>query len=150
MNIPSIHHLERLDLSEEPTHDAPTTEAELTHLFRRYLAVCNHAIDANEEHPILRPLLVLMGGLVDDHTFAIEIHDDDDDDDDAGRPPTAFTFRFKDGRLAYLERGRHPNALVTWKTDRAHLERVVTDPITYIEHPALLDWDWLKTRLGIG
>ena len=36
-----------------------------------------------------------------------------------------------------------------WKVSRSYLESVVENADEYIEHPAKLDWDWLKSRVGV-
>ena len=39
---------------------------------------------------------------------------------------------------------------VAWTVSRAYLEKLVENRREYIEHPAKIDWDWLKSRVGLG
>lgn len=34
-------------------------------------------------------------------------------------------------------------------TETRYLQRVAENPKEYVENPALLDWDWLKSRVGL-
>jgi hypothetical protein len=57
--------------------------------------------------------------------------------------------RFREGRLELVDHGKREPEL-TWKVSRSYLDEITRDPETYVENPAKLDWEWLKSRVGIA
>lgn len=70
-------------------------------------------------------------------------------EDDPAHREASFTVRWSDGGLGMLTRGTGPHE-TRWKVSRRHLESPVGDPERYVDNPALLDLDWLATRVPDG
>ncbi|MGM0576419.1 MAG: hypothetical protein ACQEXJ_11875 [Myxococcota bacterium] len=112
-------------------------------LFTQYLDVVNRAIGQHrDEFPYKQ---ILAGGrkLLGDKHVGVGIYKERGD-----QPHDWFTIRMlDDGRLDIVEHGKASPDL-TWKVREQHLHNVVDDPEPYIDHPAKLDLDWLRTRVS--
>jgi hypothetical protein len=45
---------------------------------------------------------------------------------------------------------RKEDPSIAWKVPESYLKDVVENAEDYINHPAKLDWEWLKQRVGIS
>ena len=120
------------------------TEMDTPTLFAQYLNVANAALSANEDRFPYKQILRALSDRLNGKRVGVAVYKDD-----SSSPFDYFTITFHDGHLSYLAHGKEAPDIV-WKAPRRHLERVVRDPKEYIEHPAKLDWDWLKSRAGVS
>lgn len=116
---------------------------ETVSLFTRYLNVVNAAVEAHRDETPYRQMIQAAEKLAGDTRFGVEVYEDDPD-----APFDAFTVKHSEGRLELLAHGKQ-DADLDWKVSREHLEEVVEHPQRYIDQPARLDLDWLKSRLGL-
>lgn len=113
-------------------------------LFIGFLDVCNTALRANKNSFPYKQILPMSKKVFGDRNVGFIVYDDDPD-----IPTAYFTIRFVDDRIEPLGEGKwHPDYALKVKSD--YMERVVRNRKDYIDHPARLDWDWLKSRLSIG
>lgn len=114
-----------------------------TTLFTRALNVINAALEKHANDTPYAQLLSASEKLLADRNIGVAVYESD-----ASAPFDYYTIRFRDGAFELVSRGKQePEA--GWKVSRAYLEGVVENADDYIEHPAKLDWDWLKSRLGV-
>jgi len=107
-------------------------------VFQQYLEICNKAIEQNKN---TFPYTEIWGSrfkaLEDEATLQAVVYDD--------RPKVAFMLRLtKDMKIEIVEKKTIPPA-DEWPFTYQYLKRVVDNPQEYIDHPARLEWGWLKT-----
>jgi hypothetical protein len=112
-------------------------------LFLQYLNVCNQALDAHADEFPYRQLVQAAERLAADRRFGVAVYKTERD-----APYDFYTVTMTEGRFELLSHGKEEPDL-TWKVSQDYLKKVVDDPDTYIQHPAKLDWDWLKSTLGV-
>lgn len=120
------------------------TPTGLDPLFDSALQVVNRSLAANRDHAVFGPVLRLADEHLEDHKANIVVYEDDPASKEA-----FYTVRWSDGALHLLTRGKGPHD-TQWKVSREYLQSLVDEPERYVENPALLDLDWLATRLPDG
>lgn len=108
-------------------------------LFRRYLDICNEAIEKHKSELPYKTILSATDMFIDNRPIDLAVYDDE--------PKAAFSLYFKNKKLtgdAHLK-----DTKKAWRMNLSHLREVVKNPEKYIKHPEKLDLDWLKSRLGI-
>lgn len=117
-----------------------STEAVMT----EYVNIVNEAISTRSDVWPMGKLIELGDKALDDKSFGVAIYRDD-----ASNPHDYFTLKFDGGRLNVVSHGkRDPD--FAWKASEDYLRGVVAEREKYVESPAKLDFDWLKTRTGIN
>lgn len=112
-------------------------------LFTSALNVINAALAKHGDDAPYEQMLAASEKLLGDRRLGVAVYAED-----ASAPFDYYTIRFRDRRFELVEHGKQePEA--TWKVSRDYLAQVAESPQEYIEHPAKLDWDWLKSRLGL-
>lgn len=119
------------------THDTAT-------LVTEYLNVANAAIDAHRDETPYKQILSLTDKLADDHRFGIEVYRRG-----ADGPHDYYTAEWNNGGLRYVSHGKEAPD-VDFRVSEEHMQRVVDDAEEYIAHPAKIDLDWLKSRVGLS
>lgn len=114
-------------------------------LLTQALHVMNHALDRRRDDFPYQQILAGFEKVFGSTGFVAAIYKSD-----ASHPHAHFTVRFADGRFDRISEGKRGDANVTWSVSRGYLEKVVGDPEPFIENPEKLDWEWIKSRLGIG
>jgi hypothetical protein len=114
---------------------------EYEQVFQQYLEICNRAIEKNKN---TFPYTEIWGSrfkaLETDATLHAIVYDD--------RPKVAFTLRLtKDMKIQIVEK-KAIEPQDEWPFTYQYLKRVVDNPQEYIDHPAKLEWGWLKTIFG--
>lgn len=125
---------------QSETAAQPGTDA----LFNQYLSVVNRAITANKDG-IYGKAVKLWERAAGDKQIAVGVYQTD-----ASSPHHWYTLELHDGNFDVVEHGKAEKAAFHWKISEDHLNHVVKEPETYVEHPIKLDLDWLKTRVGIA
>lgn len=126
-------------MTERRSDTAPDT----TSLFTRALNVINAALAKHGGDTPYAQLIAASEKVLSDRNLGVAVYESD-----ASAPFDYYTLRFRNGAFELLSRGKQePDA--AWKVSRDYLQGVVDHADEYIEHPAKLDWDWLKSRVGV-
>ena len=113
-------------------------------LFTEALNVINAAFAEHADSMPYQALLEASEKTLGDRRLGVAVYDSDPD-----APFDHFTIRFREKAFELVSHGKQEPDVV-WKVSRSYLEKVAASPREYIEHPLKLDWDWLKSRVGIG
>ena len=120
-----------------------TTTQSTTSMFSQALDVINTSLDKHADHTPYKQLLAASDKILGDSKIGVAVHDGN-----PRQPFDYFTIRYKNHSFELLQRGKsQPD--VAWSVSRDYLQSVVSNAEDYIEHPAKLDWDWLKDRVGL-
>ena len=121
----------------------PTGIDATTMLVVEYLDVCNTALEANRNTFPYRQLFAVYGKIFSGKHVGCLIFEDD-----PGKIEFSVTIQMTDGQFEPVpETEAHPS--FNLKIKRSYMEGVVRHRQEYIDHPEKLDWDWLKSRLGM-
>ena len=106
-------------------------------VFQQYLEICNLAIEKNRNpFPYTEIWNARFNALEAEATLHAVVYDD--------RPKVAFTLRLtKDMKIQIVEK-KPITRQDEWPFTYQYLKRVVDNPQEYIDHPAKLEWGWLK------
>jgi hypothetical protein len=111
-------------------------------LFMGYLDTVNEALDAHSDTPVIGQVLSLMKKAGSGKKFGAAIYKSDPQS-----PFDYFTVRLANGKFELDARGKD-DPDIDWRVSQEFLVNVNEEPQKYIDNPALLDLDWIKTRLG--
>ncbi len=120
------------------------SQSELMSLFLRYLNICNLALREHREQFPYKQIVELGERALGGRNIGVGIYEED--------PETIIeycTVRFSDGTFDVVEHGEK-NVELEWTVKRTYMEHVANHSDQYIDAPEKLEWDWLKSRLGIG
>jgi hypothetical protein len=112
-------------------------------LFTEALNVINAALAEHAESMPYQALIDASEKTLADRNIGVAVYASD-----SGSVFDYFTIRYRDRSFELVSRGKEEPE-VSWKVSRAYLEEVAENPRDYIENPLKLDWDWLKSRLGL-
>jgi hypothetical protein len=108
-----------------------------------YLDVCNAAADAHRHSVVYGPIIAAYDSVFANRAVGIDIYDQDPD-----KIETTIPIRLVHGEFVPVpETGIDPSFHL--KLGRHYMEDVVAHRGDYIRHPEKLDWDWIKSRMGI-
>lgn len=113
--------------------------------FTAYVDVVNRAIAKNRGGPLVKTWDKIASKLLADKTLDVGVYSDD-----ADRPHTWFALHYRDSRFVIADQSAQPGKgedEVTWKLPEHHMDTVIADPQTYIEHPTKIDMNWIKERM---
>lgn len=113
-------------------------------LFTEALNVVNGALAEHKDSLPYKPILSGSEKVLGDRNIGVAVYEKD-----PSAPFDFFTIRFREGAFELVSRGKQEPE-VAWKVSREYLQKVTENPQDYIEHPAKLDWDWLKSRVGLA
>ena len=112
-------------------------------LVRDYLDVCNAAAEEHRHSLVYRSIIVAYESVFANRQVGLDIYDSDPDETE-----TTITIHVVNGEfLTVPEPHAHPSFHL--KLGRRYMEDVVAHRDDYIQHPEKLDWDWIKSRIGI-
>ena len=116
-------------------------ETDYAQVFEQYLAICNQAIEKNRNtFPYTEIWRARFETLKAEATLRAIVYDD--------RPKLDCTLRLtKDMKIEIVEKKAIPDD-DEWPFTYQYLKRVVDHPQEYINHPAKLEWGWLKNVFG--
>lgn len=130
--------------SQTSKTDSKTSEGlGVNALFNQYIDVVNRAFGQNRDG-VYGQYMKLWDKAVGDEPIAVGVYDED-----ADNPHHWYTVKFSGGTFDIIDQSKRDDAKSKWKLDEDHLRNVVDEPKTYVEHPLKLDFDWMKTRLGL-
>lgn len=117
---------------------------ETTGLFTDALTTMNAAIEANEDSMPYKLFFETSKKLDMELTMGVAIYKND-----PNTPHDYYTIRYEGNRFELVSHGKDDGIDICWKVSEDYLRKLAEDPDTYINHPARMDWDWLKSRLGV-
>ena len=105
-----------------------------------YLDVCNSALEAHRRSLPYKPFIAAYNKLFANRQVGVEIYN--------ARPEARETVRLVDGKFEPVDDAEaHPAFYLKFK--RPYMEDVVAHRQEYVQHPEKLDWDWLKSSMGL-
>jgi len=108
-----------------------------------YLDVCNAAAEVHRHSLVYKPIIAAYDSMFANRQVAIDIYDSDPDEIE-----TTVTIRLVNGEFVPVaETDEEPSFHL--KLGRRYMQDVVAHRDEYIQHPEKLDWDWIKSRLGV-
>jgi hypothetical protein len=113
------------------------------HLLQQYLDVFNSAMTANADHFPWKQIVAKGRDEWEGKNVGIGINSPD------GGAPETYTIRLTGGNWTLVGPGK-VDTVYTWEADRAFLEKVAANPQEYITSPMKINWDWVKSMMGIG
>jgi hypothetical protein len=120
-------------------------DAQLGMLFSGYIDICNRALAEADERFWFRQAKRFNRAVWGGAHFRTLIYHEDPDEVVAER---TIHFDADERQLRVLPDGDHDVAF-TWKVSTDYLEDVAyRRPDWYLEHPARLDWVWMKARVS--
>ncbi len=120
-----------------------TNTKDVAALFTQALNVMNGALARHKDEVPYKQIAELSAKLIDGRNIGVAVYDND-----AKNPFDYYTIRFEKDAFQLVSRGKQEPE-ISWKVSRDYLEKVVENSDEYLEHPAKLDWDWLKSRLKL-
>ena len=113
-------------------------------LFLQFINTFNVALTKHKETVIYKQILELGEKVLGDKLIGVEVYSDDE-----SIPIDHYTIRLNAGTFDVVSHEQEESELV-WKLKDTYLQHVIDNPHDYVEHPEKFEWDWLKSRLGIG
>jgi hypothetical protein len=127
-------------MGAEPTKSKSRSASDL---LREYLNICNTAANEHRHSLVYGPIIAAYDGVFAHWQVGINIYDSQPDQIEA-----TITIRLLDGEFVPVpEADAHPSFHL--KLGRRYMEDVVAHGDEYIRHPEKLDWDWIKSRMGM-
>jgi hypothetical protein len=121
-----------------------TEQKERATQFVESLNVVNAALAENKDKFPYEQILAAAGNFAEDRNLGVAVYKDD-----PSKPFDYFTVRLRDGKFELVSHGKE-DPDIAWRVSQEYLDRVANNAEEYIAHPAKLDLDWLKDRLGVG
>ena len=112
-------------------------------LFIQYINTCNIALSRHKDTLPYKQILELGEKFVGGKNIAVEVYRDD-----PHRPVDLYTIRLNDGNLDVVAYEKQDVAM-EWKVKETYLKKVVENSAEFIAHPERLEWEWLKSRIGL-
>jgi len=108
-----------------------------------YLDVCNTALEEHRHALPYKPLILAYDRIFANRQVGVDIYGEHPDDVE-----TTLTIRLREGFFERVpDSAAHPSFHM--KLKRQYMEDVVAHRKEYIQHPEKLDWDWMKSRMGL-
>lgn len=117
--------------------------SDTTALFTEALNVLNAVLSEHRDSAPFETLLRASEKVLGDRPIGVAVYESD-----ASAPFDYFTIRLRDGVFELVSHGKQ-DPDVAWRVSRAYLEKLTRNPEDYFDNPLKLDWDWLKSRVGI-
>jgi len=112
-------------------------------LFMGTLDVVNQALKEHADTPVIGEILSAAGKFSEGKRLGVAVYKTDPDE-----PFDYFTLRIANGKVELDSRGKgDPD--IAWRVSQDYLRKVNENPQDYVDNPAKLDLDWLKSRLGL-
>ncbi len=111
--------------------------------FRQLLYVMNEALKTNRDKFPYKQIITALEKTFPDWNMGVAVYADD-----PNTPHDYFTIRFDKGEFELVEHGKEEPKF-TWKVPESYVKKVTDNPQDYIQHPEKLDWDFVKSRIGL-
>ncbi|MDR3425529.1 MAG: hypothetical protein P4M13_10745 [Alphaproteobacteria bacterium] len=110
---------------------------EYERIFERYLDVCNQALEKNKERFPYKEIWQARWKKLGQHNILhCAVYDD--------RPKIIYTLQLTEDMKIKIIKKEPVVREDVWPFKYSYLKHVVDHPEEYIDHPANLDWGWLK------
>lgn len=116
--------------------------AELEQLFKRYMDVCCEVMRVHSDHFPYHQIWGAASKVLGESEVPVAVVDD--------RPKALYGLSLKDHALEAHPIPQAEAPLRPWRLPYSYMKHVVDHPEEYLSHPAKLDWDWLRSRLGFS
>lgn len=114
-----------------------TGQEQEAQLFERYIEICNLALARHKETFPYKQMLAASEAVLFNTPIPVAVVDDE--------PKSLFSIRL---RNQHLDVAAMPDVEKTpWRLKKSYLKEVVDHPQDYINNPAKIDWEWLKSQL---
>lgn len=117
----------------------PEQQEQFEALFSAYLDVCNRAIEKNREVFPYKQIWNVTKNALRDGTIDLVVYDD--------RPKQRYKVSMDEDGLAVVQKKDETEDDSGWKMTYSYLKHVVDNPKDYIDNPAKIDWDWLRSKV---
>lgn len=109
-------------------------------LFQRYLEICNEALESNKDKFPYREIWEALKQREQDKNVKVRIIDD--------HPESDIMIKRQNQQLKAvpLKGEGKDETTEEWFVTKSYLEDVVKHPDSYIENPALINWDWISGK----
>lgn len=108
-----------------------------------YLNVCNAAADEHRHSLVYGPIIAAYDSVFANRQVGIDIYEREPDEIE-----TTVIIRLVNGEFVPVS-DADADPSFRLKLGRHYMEDVVAHRDDYIRHPEKLDWDWIKSRMGI-
>lgn len=115
-------------------------------LFKKYIDICNMALDKNKDRFPFNHILHGLKNENDAQSIRVKIMND--------REEPQFYLQLSEGKINYdLTSCQNmcgscnndcPSKNSVWQVKESYLQDVTENPEEYIQNPAKLDWEWAK------
>lgn len=112
--------------------------------FLQALNIMNAALDLHRDSVRFRPILSLAEAELMGCDLVVAILGDDE----TGVPIEHVTIQLREGTFVLVSRSKTSDH-IAWKVSERDLRDVASRPRRYLDNPWLLDFDWLKLRMGM-
>jgi hypothetical protein len=112
--------------------------------FIQYINTCNIALSRHKDSPPYKQILALSEKFLGNKPITVEVYGDDPD-----RPIDLYTIKLNNGAFDVVSYDKQ-EAAMEWKVKDSYLKTVVENSQHYIAHPEMLEWEWLKSRIGFS
>ena len=119
------------------TVDTNTTQ------FTHAIEVINRSIRENRQNSSFAPVFNMLDNIAEGTEITAAVYKTEPE-----QPYDYYTLLYNNGQFAVTERGKRGDTPVTWRVPQDFLNDLAEDPDRYVENPMLIDWDWLKARIG--
>jgi hypothetical protein len=119
-------------------------EPDTSELLREALQVVNDVIGANRDRMPYAQLLERGDAVLGGRNIDVMVHQDGD----PAETLACFTMQLRNGVFELVSADGNPS-LTEWRVSQGYLLQLALHPDDYIEHPARLDWEWLRSRVAL-
>ena len=110
-------------------------------LFKAYVRICNKALDEHQDEFPYKQLCQATKSMLGNNSVKVAVYDD--------RPKECYGLQLVDNKISFSKESNDVAENGAWRINLSYLQQVVENPEKYIKHPAKLDWEWLRSRIGI-
>ncbi len=129
-------------MEPQKTTETGTPDLDTNALFTQYVDIVNRALGAHRKDTPWKQLFGAGEKLVGNKRIGAAVYKTNPKE-----PHDFFTLTLEGGTF-HAQHGK-ADVDITWRVKEDHLRHVVKNPKPFIDNPARLDLDWLKTRLGV-
>ena len=122
----------------------PMNPEETRAYFIQYINICNLALRHNKDVVPYKQIVELGSKVFEGKNIIVKVYAEN-----VNRPVDCYTIRLNDGTFDVVAYDPQDGAF-EWNLRENYLENVVKNSHRYIARPEKLEWDWLKSRMGLS
>lgn len=110
---------------------------EMANLLNGYVSVCNEALLKNKERFPFKQILGAAREREAGQLIEVVV--------DQANPEDVYVFGIEDDKIIVMPHTEceECTCVRTWNPSKDYIDNVLADPETYINNPALIDWNWM-------